>query len=565
MRNCLKKQKLWMGLTILVGTIDAVFSIFTAIILQKLIDLAINYNGKDYSGLIYRLLGVIIYFIFAVLCYYEYKHLLFKVTYKISELYRIAIYTGICKRDYKSFYDQNTSDYISNLTNEINIVTEDYILSIFEIFNNLLLFISTTILIVYYNKYIAVAMLISLILMIVLPNLFSSEIEKRKVNYTNELSNFTNEVKDTFSGYEILKCYNVLSIVVNKIIFRIEKLEKDHFKSQNIISIVSSLSYLLANITQIIILFMGIYFVTRGDMTVGAVVALIQLSGTFINPIVSLVESYSSIKSAIPIVKKLDKLSDVVSDVEKKNKSLTFNNVIKLDQLSFKYSQQDDYVLRNISFEIYKNKKYVIIGKNGCGKSTLLKLICGYFNDYEGKILFDGIELRKVDKKSISNLISVVHQSIYLFNTNIIDNISLFIDFSETDVKRAIEISGSESFIQQLNDGLYSKVEENGANFSGGQKQRIAMARAIIKKSPILFLDEGMSAVDSETGQEIENKLLNMETITLLSITHSFNENILRKYDTIIYMENGEISEMGSYEDLISIKSKFYEYMSTIT
>lgn len=561
MRNCLKKQKWWIGFAALLIISDAMFSACTAIILQKLFDLANNYKNKPQINLIYMLIGIVIYFSLAVLCFFLHKYMIHKVTCKIAELYRISVYSGICKRDYKSFYDNSVSEYISNLTNEINIITEDFILPIFEVFNNLVLSISTGILIVYYNKYIAIAMAVCLILILVIPNLFNNQIEKRKINYTDQLSNFTNEINDTFSGYEILCSYNALNNVMDNIVRRIGKLEKEHFKSQNIINIVSSLSFLLANITQIVILFMGVYFIIQGKLTVGVVVALIQLSGTFINPVISLVESYSRIKSAIPIIRKLDKLASVsLNSVTENAAPISFENTIKFDKLFFKYTGHD-YTIKNISLNIYKDKKYAILGKNGCGKSTLLKLMCGYFDDYEGNIYIDGTDFQKIDKKNINKLISVVHQNIYLFNTSIKDNICMFENYSDADLRRAIEISESNNFIQRLNNGLFSIVEENGGNFSGGQKQRIALARAIIRKTPILILDESISAVDLKTGQEIENKLLNMKDITLLTVTHFLDKKVLKKYDFIIYMENGEISEIGSYEYLISIKNKFYKYI----
>ena len=561
MRNCLKKQKWWIGFAALLIISDAMFSACTAIILQKLFDLSNNYKNKPQINLIYMLIGIVIYFSLAVLCFFLHKYMIHKVTCKISELYRFSVYSGICKRDYKSFYDNSVSEYISNLTNEINIITEDFIIPIFEVFNNLVLSISTGILIVYYNKYIAIAMAVCLILILVIPNLFNNHIEKRKINYTDQLSNFTNEINDTFSGYEILYSYNALNNVMDNIVRRIGKLEKEHFKSQNIINIVSSLSFLLANITQIVILFMGVYFIIQGKLTVGVVVALIQLSGTFINPVISLVESYSRIKSAIPIVRKLDKLaSGSLNSVTENAAPISFENTIKFDKLFFKYTGHD-YTIKNISLNIYKDKKYAILGKNGCGKSTLLKLMCGYFDDYEGNIYIDGTDFRKIDKKNINKLISVVHQNIYLFNTSIKDNICMFKNYSDADLRCAIEISESNNFIQRLNNGLFSIVEENGGNFSGGQKQRIALARAIIRKTPILILDESISAVDLKTGQEIENKLLNMKDITLLTVTHFLDKKVLKKYDFIIYMENGEISEIGSYEYLISIKNKFYKYI----
>ena len=198
--------------------------------------------------------------------------------------------------------------------------------------------------------------------------------------------------------------------------------------------------------------------------------------------------------------------------------------------------------------------------KSGCGKSTLIKLLSGYYSTYKGEILYDDAELHMLDKDSVVQLSSIIHQNIYLFDETIYDNICLHEHYPEEQIKKAVEDSGLAEFISELPTGLQYRVGENGSNLSGGQKQRIAVARALIRNKPILILDEGTSAIDMQTAYDIENRLLKIENLTLITITHHLDPNLLDKYDEIFYMENGHMKERGSFKQLINTPTSFSQY-----
>ena len=159
-------------------------------------------------------------------------------------------------------------------------------------------------------------------------------------------------------------------------------------------------------------------------------------------------------------------------------------------------------------------------------------------------------------------MIAMIHQNVYMFDKSIKDNICLFKDFTEANINAALESSGADKFINNIEDGLNYLVGENGCNLSGGQRQRIAIARALIQKTPILILDEGTSAIDMQTAYDIESKLLNIEDLTLINITHKMSEELLGLYNEIIYMENGLIIENGTFKELINKEEKFLDFYS---
>ena len=162
--------------------------------------------------------------------------------------------------------------------------------------------------------------------------------------------------------------------------------------------------------------------------------------------------------------------------------------------------------------------------------------------------------------EKLKKMISVIHQNVYMFDETVLENIRLYQKIGSESLDRALELSGVDRFLNLMPDGLNSPVGENGENLSGGQRQRIAIARALVQKTPVLILDEGTSAVDMQTAYDIESRLLKVAGLTLLTITHKMSEDLLGLYDQILFMENGQVAEKGTLEDLLKKQGRFFEF-----
>ena len=214
---------------------------------------------------------------------------------------------------------------------------------------------------------------------------------------------------------------------------------------------------------------------------------------------------------------------------------------ISIENVSFSY--EDKEILKNLSLKFSKNKKYALVGESGVGKTTIFRLILGYLEKYDGKVLFDGEELGNFDLDSIQKQIAYIEQEVFLFNTSIGENITLGMDFKEEDLRKAIKDSALEADIEGFEEGIDTVVGENGNKLSGGQRQRVAIARALLHNRSILLVDEGTSALDRKNAQMVENCLLNNKDLTLILISHNLSGEQRKKFDAIYEIKKNRSCE----------------------
>lgn len=231
---------------------------------------------------------------------------------------------------------------------------------------------------------------------------------------------------------------------------------------------------------------------------------------------------------------------------------------IKYKNIEFAYSEKKNTVFKNLNFTVAKNEKLAVAGESGSGKTTIVNLLLRFYEPTSGSIYINGIDIKDLTLKSLRSLITVVSQETYLFNGTIKENLlHANEDADEKKLIDACKAANIHSFIQSLPDGYNTKVGERGLNFSGGQRQRIAIARAVLKNSPIVVLDEATSSVDTENENEIKqslNHLLRNRT----SITIAHRLNTIENSDRILVLHRGEIVEEGSYKELI-LKDGYYK------
>lgn len=558
MRKYILKYKWWLAITIFFRGVGAIMQVLIALIIQQMIDTAMN---KDTNGFIKILIVSVIFFIILGINDYLNKTTQFIYIKKTLTDFKEDIFRGILRKNYKEFNSENTAEYISELTNDINMVETKYLIPYLEMIGDVLIFIGTTALLLWINPLVTLVVCGTSALLFLVPATLGKPTARRQELVSKQNSIFTKRIKDIFSGYEVIKSYNIVDNMTGDFLKENNTVEALKFKSNHIQGISQALSMFLGVMSQVFTIALGGYFLIKGQLTVGTLFAIVQLANGICWPITWIVSKVTLIKGMKDVNKKLMYIINQSMENDELVKLERFKNNIELKDISFSYSEERN-VLNNLSINFKKDKKYAIVGQSGSGKSTLLKLLLGYYDDFKGEINFDGYNYNELDKNSINNQISIIHQNVYMFDKTLKDNIILGKHFDKNSIESAVKNSGVKDFLEVLPKGIDSEVGENGNNLSGGQKQRVAIARSLIQNTPILLLDEGTSALDSKTAFEIEDTLLNIDDLTVITVTHKLIDSILKRYDEIIVMNNGYVVESGTFDELINKKGEFYNLYS---
>ncbi|MEB3072419.1 ABC transporter ATP-binding protein [Parvimonas sp. C2] len=482
-----------------------------------------------------------------------YEVMSYKFVAKMSLDTKIYIFNNLIKQDIESFYNNDVGDKISILTNDINTIETEYFRTFLNLVKSGFLFIFAFGTIFYVSYQMTIALMILSIISFVFGNIPMKNLKTFKEKFSNSQSEYTARTSEYFNGYETIKVFG-LEKFISKVFYNNSKNVYDKgLAYQKRYSLVTMISYFFGGFTFLGGFVCGGYLAYKGFITLGQMIVCVQLTNHIVNPLMFAIESYGKFKSVDKILNKIENTLISEENVET-TEIKDFNNKISLEDVSFKYD--DKKVLENISFDFEKGKKYALVGLSGSGKSTLMKLISKRIKADEGKICIDGTDLDEISRNSIINLISTINQNVFLFKGSIYDNITLFSkDYSEEKVKDVILKAELGKYL----DRLYDKelISENANNLSGGEKQRISIARSLIKDTKIILADEILSSLDNEIAFSIEKGLLELENITLISVTHRLIKENLKQYDKILVLKDGKIEEKGNFEELMNFDSYF--------
>lgn len=470
---------------------------------------------------------------------------------------RCDIFTKILNKDMKDFFLDNSGKYISILYNDIKIIEDSLLNNIFLVISSFISFIISLLFLFSISPSIVIFIVIFGILGFVIPNALSKKLIIEKNNYSHNLEEITSVTKDLFSGFEVIKGFNIGSKINTIFKNSSNTVESTKKKCSILESIIKGFSLSFSVTVYLGVLILGGYLMYKGEISVGTAIIIIQLSTHIVGPVKTSISLINQIKSVSLIADKIDEiLYDSCEDIEEVSLP-KFENSIEVKNLDFSYTN-DRKALNNINLTFEKNKKYAIVGESGCGKSTLIKLLMRYYKDYNGDILIDNKDIHKIFSNDLYKNMSMIQQNVFMFDDSIKENIKLFANYSDEEVLSICDRSGLSNLISRLPNGINALVGENGNKLSGGEKQRIAIARSLINNTKILILDESTSALDNETAYNLESSLLSINDLTLIVVTHKLIKNILLNYDEIIVMKDGMVIEKGSFDYLISLKGYFY-------
>lgn len=540
-------------LTVVFGILGIGISIAFAYLLQRLLDVANTGTIDELKRLI--LFSLII---FAALFLVEMLLKRIKAAFlkKAMLQYKNDAFEMITKKGISSFASETTSSYLSILTNDATYIENNYLLGLIASIAQLTSFFGALALMIYYNWMMTLVVILSCSIPIGLSIIFGKKLQILEKEISKKNENFMGKVKDLLSGFFIIKSFQAENTAIKLFDNENEELESEKENRKNTEGTINAISSVLSGALQIAVFVVGAFLAIKGDITVGVVLAFVQLMNNIMEPIQTLPALFAKRKAASGLIDKMEGYAksneEEVGTLELKN----INNGIKFEGVSFSYNDDGELALKDINLNFEKGKSYAVVGESGSGKSTILRLIMRGYLNYTGDIKLDEKKLKDVDSTSLYNLLSIVQQDVFIFNSTIKDNITLYKNFDEDKINKAIELAGLRKLI--ANKGIDFNCGENGVNLSGGERQRISIARSLLKNTEVLLMDEATSALDAETSKAVLDQILSLDELTRIVITHSLKKEELKKFDEIIVMRNGMVQEKGSYEELVEKKDYFY-------
>ncbi|MDD6879152.1 MAG: ABC transporter ATP-binding protein [bacterium] len=570
-------KKLWKYLSkhkiplIIVGILTVISTIFSVVgpkilgnatteLFNGLISKYSGGIGINYSKIGKILLILLMLYIFSAIFSYIQGIIMTDISQKLAYKLRREVIEKINKIPF-SYYDKKTNgEILSVITNDIDTLSQNLNVEATQIISSIATLIGILIMMFSIDWIMTVITLLTLPLSISLIAFVMKKSQKYFIDQQNFLANVNGDVEEMFSGQNVIRAFNAEDKMIESFEVDNEKLAEVGWKSNFISGLMHPIMTFIGNLGYVVIAIIGSYFAIIGRITVGNIQSFMQYSKNFNNPISQIAQISSVLQSMIAAC---ERVFDFLGEKEEKEGTKKFadaSNIIgnvEFKNVKFGYNE-DKIIINDFSAKINDGQKIAIVGPTGAGKTTIVKLLMRFYELNAGSIYIDGHNINEYKKSDIRKLFGMVLQDTWLFNGSIMDNIRYGnLEASDDDVIKACKTAHVHHFIQTLPDGYNMTLNEETTNISGGQKQLLTIARAILANPKILILDEATSSVDTRTEELIQKAMDKlMEGRTSFIIAHRLST--IRNADLILVMNNGDIIEQGTHDELLDKKGFYY-------
>lgn len=538
----------------------SVFSILSQYLLKIGVDDYITL--KNYSGLVYIISLMFAVLIFQVIFQFLFVYFTNILGQKVVFDIRTKLFSRIIKFK-MSYYDKSSvGRLVTRSVNDMETIASIFSQGLFMIFADLILMLSVISVMIYLSLKLSIIVFAVLPFILIATRFFQRAMKSAFNEVRSEVANLNSFVQERISGIKEIQIFNREEVEQNSFVKINEKHKNAWLKTVWYNSIFFPIAEISTSITIGLLVWFGgrLVGVEFSGVTIGTIFLFIQLSQMLFRPLRQIADKFNTLQMGMVAANRVFKILDTSDFI--KNYGTKKNNLIegkiKFDELSFSYSDSKP-VFDKLNLSINSGEKVAIVGSTGSGKTTLINLILRFYESNSGNIFIDNRNIKDIDLKNLRSQISLVTQDIFLFADSIFNNITLFNpNISIDDVKKAAKEIGIHDFINKLPGGYFYNVRERGVMLSEGQKQLISFLRAYLSNPRILILDEATSSIDSKTEKLIQyatSKIIQNKT----SIIIAHRLSTILNSDKIIVLENGNIVESGSHEQLIRIEDGFYK------
>lgn len=455
-----------------------------------------------------------------------------------------------------SFRDESTATYLSALSNDATSIETDYLEQQFDLLTKILTFVGALALMLWYSPLLTLIAFAITLLPLAASILTGNKLTPVEKRVSTANAKFTAALNECLSGFSVIKSFQAEKEIFNFFLRSNRELEDEKFSKRRLKTLVGMIGALAGIFAQLGVFIAGTWLVlSTHALTGGTVILFVNLMNFVIDPIATLPGLLASRRAAKGLMGKLAEALEKNPTADGHRDINELKEGLRLDDLSFAYEEGKD-VLHHLSARFEAGKAYAVVGGSGSGKSTLLHLLMAGNTGYQGQIFFDDTELRDLSTSSLYHLISTIQQNVFVFNASIRDNVTMFRDFPQAELDRAIHSAHLDELIDRR--GEDSLCGENGSALSGGEKQRISIARSLLKQTRLLLADEATSSLDAQTAHQVTSDILDLQGITRIIVTHTLEEALMKRYDGILVLKDGRIEESGRFEDLMAARGYFY-------
>lgn len=567
----LKDHKAKLIITIVCAIISTAFTIITPLLIGKSTTIIyegttkiINHTGTiDLNSLINLLIIVVVLYVVSALFSYLQSYFIIELSTKISFDLRQRIMDKILYLPMEKIGENKRGDILSRMTNDIDSLQHGISQSFVQLTTAVITLVGVFIMMLSINVIMALATIVLVPIAFLVIKFITKHSQSYFLKQLEFKGSLNGQIEETFTGHDIIRAFNQEEISM-------EKFEKDNnswfnneWKSQFFSSLNGPLMNFISNFTYVVIAVLGAVFVLQKAIAVGDILAFFQYSQSFTRPIQQITRVMNQIQTAMAASERIFEFLDLDDEENPSTRKLdTINDNITFEDVSFGYSPNEK-IIKNLTFEVKKGQKIAIIGETGAGKTTIVKLLMRFYDIDSGSIKIDGVDIDEYDKHSLRSHVGMVLQDSWLFSDTIKSNIRYGnLEVSDDEIVDASKQVYIDNFIRQLPDGYETTLNEDSDNISHGQKQLLTIARTILSSKEILILDEATSSVDTRTEKLIQKAIDKlMENKTSFIIAHRLST--IKNADKIIVIENGEIIEQGTHEELLDLKGYYYNTLNS--
>lgn len=468
------------------------------------------------------------------------------------------------------YFDTNpTGDIMSRFTNDVDIIGEMLNSTLVQIFSGTITLIGTLALMLYTNWVLAVVTIVVSPIIAKIGTAIAGKSRKYFMKQQTDLGKVNGYIEETVTGQKVVKVFNYEENVVNEFSELNQSLRNSQVKAQFISGIMGPCMNAMSQVNYTLTACVGsiIAFASRwgggvpfSALDIGGLTVFVNYSRQFSRPINELAQQVTNIMSALAGAERVFNVMDEAEEIDD-GKKLVLDKVhgdVLVEGVTFGYNP-DKTILKDVSIFAHPGQKIALVGSTGAGKTTITNLITRFYNINKGKITIDGVDIKDISLECLRENIAMVLQDTHLFTGTIMENIRYGrLSATDEEVRQAAKTSCADMFIKNMPEGYDTMLKGDGSNLSQGQRQLLNIARAALSKAPILVFDEATSSVDTRTEKHINEGMdALMEDRTTFVIAHRLST--IRNADAIMVLENGEIIERGTHEELLEKKGRYFE------